>query len=124
MALYRLLPHAGLPEYFANWKEFRGYCKVMIDCQTIASYKDIYWDIRPRPDLGTIEFRICDTPPTLAITMGLVALTRCLVIHSLRLLDEHPQLRRGDIRRQWIAVDLGAGRSCCNAIRYALSIAA
>ena len=50
IALYRLLPHAGLPQYFVNWKEFRGYCKVMKDCHTIASFKDIYWDIRPRPE--------------------------------------------------------------------------
>src|SRR5947208_1392192 len=50
IALYRLLPHAGLPLYFSNWKEFRHYCKVMTDCQTISSFKDIYWDILPHPD--------------------------------------------------------------------------
>jgi carboxylate-amine ligase len=104
-ALYRLLPHAGVPRYFSTWKDFRNFCRVMRDCKALPSFKDIYWDIRPRPDLGTIEFRICDTPPTLAITLGLVALTRSLVIHSLRLLEERPQVRRGDIRRHWIAVE-------------------
>jgi carboxylate-amine ligase len=104
-ALYRLLPHAGVPRYFSTWRAFRNFCRIMSNCKVIASFKDIYWDIRPRPDLGTIEFRICDMPPTLAITMGLVALTRCLVIHSLRLLEERPQLRRGDIRRHWLAVE-------------------
>jgi carboxylate-amine ligase len=104
-ALYRLLPHAGVPRYFAKWKEFRNYCHVMRDCKTIQSFKDIYWDIRPRPDLGTIEFRICDMPPSLRITLGLVALTRCLVISGLRLLKERPRLLRGDMRRHWIAVE-------------------
>lgn len=104
-ALYRLLPHAGVPRYFSKWKEFRTFCHVMQDCKAMASFKDIYWDIRPRPDLGTIEFRICDTPPSLAITLGLVALTRALVVSSLRLLEEHPQLRRGDMRRHWIAIE-------------------
>ena len=105
IALYRLLPHAGLPLYFSNWKEFRRYCKVMMDCQTIASFKDIYWDIRPRPDFGTIEFRVCDMPMTLAETLRLVALIHCLAISGLRLLEERPRLRRGDIRRHWIAVE-------------------
>ncbi len=105
MALYRLLPHSGLPAYFTSWKEFRGYCKVMIDCQTIASHKDIYWDIRPRPDFGTIEFRICDMPLTLTETLSIVALIHSLTIFALRLLADNPRMQRGDIRRHWIAVE-------------------
>src|SRR5262249_52564556 len=105
VALYRLLPHAGVPRYFGSWKDFRSYCHVMHDCRAIRPFKDIYWDIRPRPDFGTIEFRICDMPPTLSLTLGLVALTRSLVISSLRLLEERPRLMRGDIRRHWVAVE-------------------
>jgi glutamate---cysteine ligase / carboxylate-amine ligase len=104
-ALYRLLPHAGLPQYFTTWKEFRGYCKVMRDCQTISSFKDIYWDIRPRPDLGTIEFRVCDMPATLTQTLRLVAFIHALAVYGTRLLQERPRMRRGDIRKHWIAVE-------------------
>jgi carboxylate-amine ligase len=104
-ALYRALPHAGVPRYFPNWKGFRTFCRVMRDCKAIASPKDIYWDIRPRPELGTIEFRMCDQPLSLAMTCSVVALIRCLVIHALRLLEELPLLRRGDMRRHWIAVE-------------------
>jgi carboxylate-amine ligase len=74
-------------------------------CQAIQSTKDIYWDIRPRPQTGTIEFRICDMPPTLTHVLGLVSLIRCLVIASQRLLQDKPRLRRGDLRRYWIAVE-------------------
>jgi carboxylate-amine ligase len=105
IALYRLLPHAGLPLYFSDWKEFRNYCKVMKDCDTISSFKDIYWDIRPRPDFGTIEFRICDLPLTITETLRLVALIRALSVSGLRLLHEHPRMRRGNIKRHWIAVE-------------------
>lgn len=104
-ALYRLLPQAGVPGYFPRWKDFRNFCQVMTDAKAIQSFKDIYWDIRPRPDFGTIEFRVCDMPPSLAIALGIVALTRSLVINSLRLLAERPLLCRGDIRRHWIAVE-------------------
>jgi carboxylate-amine ligase len=104
-ALYRSLPHAGVPRYFPNWKGFRTFCRVMRDCKAIASPKDIYWDIRPRPELGTIEFRMCDQPMSLAMSCSVVALIRSLVLNARRLLDEFPQLRRGDMRRQWIAVE-------------------
>lgn len=105
IALYRLLPHAGLPLYFSDWKEFRNYCKVMRDTRAIGSFKDIYWDIRPRPDFGTIEFRICDLPLTITETLRLAALVRALAVSGLRLLEERPTLKKGNIKRHWIAVE-------------------
>ncbi len=104
-ALYNLLPHAGLPPYFEDWREFRDYCRVMEGCRVMRSFKDVYWDIRPRPDFGTVEFRICDAPATLAATLGLVALTRCLVLWALRVLEEQPRRRRRDRRHNWIGVE-------------------
>ncbi len=104
-ALYRMLPHSGVPMYFYNWKEFRNYHKVMRDTGAIRSSKDIYWDIRPCPSFGTIEFRVCDMPLTLSRVFGLTALIHGMVISAQRLLEERPLLRRGDIRRHWMAVE-------------------
>jgi carboxylate-amine ligase len=104
-ALYNLLPHAGLPAYFGDWQEFRNYCRVMQGCQVMRSFKDVYWDIRPRPDFGTVEFRICDAPASLAATLALVALTRCLVIWALRTLEEQPRRRRRDRRHNWVGTE-------------------
>ena len=102
-ALFRLTPHAGLPHYFPAWKEFCAYVEVMRACQAIRNTKDIYWDIRPRPQQGTVEFRVCDMPPDLAITLGIAALIRTLVVAAQRLLEERPRLKRGDLRRYWVA---------------------
>ncbi len=104
-ALFQLAPHSGMPHYFANWKDFTAYCRVMHSCEAITATKDIHWDIRPRPQTGTIEFRICDVPPTFSAVLGLTALMRCLTIAAQRLLEEKPRLRRGDLRRYWIAVE-------------------
>src|SRR5262249_50524156 len=71
----------------------------------ISSFKDIYWDIRPRPDFGTIEFRICDMPASLPVALGLVAMIRSLVTSSVRLLEDSPKAQRGDMRRHWVAVE-------------------
>jgi glutamate---cysteine ligase / carboxylate-amine ligase len=105
VALYRLLPHAGVPRHFRDWKEFRSFYRVMRDCGAMHSTKDIYWDIRPCPQFGTIEFRICDMPDSLGATFALVALIRSFVISAQRLLEEKPALRRGDSRRHWIAIE-------------------
>jgi carboxylate-amine ligase len=87
----------------------------MLGSRAIASMKDIYWDIRPRPDFGTIEVRIFDAPPTLGATLSLAALTRSLVIATERRLAERPQLCRGDARKQWMALE-----NKWSAIRYGL----
>jgi glutamate---cysteine ligase / carboxylate-amine ligase len=104
-ALYGLLPHAGVPRHFSTWKEFQNFCMIMKECDAFQSFKDIYWDIRPRPDFGTIEIRICDMPPNLATTLGLVTLIRSLVISNLRLLSDQPHLCQGDMRLHLIAVE-------------------
>lgn len=104
-ALYGLVPHAGVPRNFENWKEFRNYCHTLRECKVMQSHRDVKWDIRPRADFGTVEFRICDVPGTTDQIFGIAALLRCLVIFGQRLMDEKPQLRRGDVRRQWIAVE-------------------
>lgn len=104
-ALYRMLPHSGVPMYFYNWKDFRTFYRVMKDTGAIRSTKDIYWDVRPCPSFGTIEFRVCDMPLTLTTVFGLTALIHCLTISAQRLLEERPLLRRGDIRRHWMAVE-------------------
>ena len=98
-----LAAHAGTPPHFSNWQGFRRYCEIMHEANVIQRTKDIYWDIRPRPGFGTIEFRICDAPPTLAWLLGLVAFTRCLVIDTLRRREDKPPSEPGDPFRLWLA---------------------
>ncbi|HVP73998.1 MAG TPA: YbdK family carboxylate-amine ligase [Phycisphaerales bacterium] len=100
--LYGLVAHSGVPPQFQNWRDFRTYCQVMRDCNALQSFKGIKWDIRPRPDLGTIEFRICDAPASLDVAMALSAIIRSLVISTRRLMAENPDAQRSDRRREWI----------------------
>ncbi len=104
-ALFQLLPHTGMPVHFADWQGFADYCAVMHGCNAIAGTKDLHWDIRARPQTGTIEFRVCDVPPTLDAILVLTALMRCLAVATQRRLEKKPRLRRGDPRRYWVAVE-------------------
>jgi carboxylate-amine ligase len=40
--------------------------------------KDFYWDIRPKPEYGTVEIRVCDTPLTVTRAAQLAAYAQAL----------------------------------------------
>ena len=58
-------PLSGRAPFTLNWDEFaNGYFTKMEATGVVKSMKDFYWDIRPKPEYGTIELRVCDTPLT------------------------------------------------------------
>ena len=58
-------PLSGRAPYTLSWDEFaNGYFTKMEATGVVKSMKDFYWDIRPKPEYGTIELRVCDTPLT------------------------------------------------------------
>ena len=48
-----------------TWGEFENYFDKMTGTSVVKSMKDFYWDIRPKPEFGTIEIRVFDTPLTI-----------------------------------------------------------
>lgn len=87
------LPYADIPPYFANWEEFSSFFNILHKRKIVKKMKDIYWHIRPSPEFGTVEFRICDIPSTLDEAMALAALIQCLVVWALEDVKEHPEKR-------------------------------
>ncbi len=73
------LPTAGPPHRLSDWKEFEDYMDTLLRAGTIRSIKEVWWDIRPHPDFGTIEIRMCDGVPTLREIGMVAALSQCLV---------------------------------------------
>ncbi len=73
------LPTAGPPHLLADWAEFETYMATLLRAQTIRSIKEVWWDIRPHPDFGTIEVRMFDGIPTLREVGMAAALCQSLV---------------------------------------------
>jgi glutamate---cysteine ligase / carboxylate-amine ligase len=73
------LPTAGLPFMLDDWDEFERYMHTLLKTKAISSIKEVWWDIRPHPDFGTVELRICDGIPTLAEVGMVAAISQCLV---------------------------------------------
>jgi carboxylate-amine ligase len=73
------MPTAGLPYQLAGWDRFEQYMDTLISTNAIESVREVWWDIRPHPDFGTVELRICDGLPTLDEIGAVAALSQCLV---------------------------------------------
>ena len=57
-------PLSGQIPFVHSWKEFLEYFEKMRGYGIVESMKDFYWDIRPKPEYGTVEVRVFDTPLT------------------------------------------------------------
>jgi carboxylate-amine ligase len=77
--VFEALPTAGLPYQLAGWQEFEQLMTTLVSSKAITSIREVWWDIRPHPDFGTVELRICDGLPRLTEITACAALSQCLV---------------------------------------------
>lgn len=75
---FESMPSGGHPPILTSWIEFEGLMSKMIQSRSIQSYKDLWWDIRPSLNYGTVEVRICDSLPTLEENVSLISLIHLL----------------------------------------------
>lgn len=85
--VFESLPSTGLPPYLADWAEFERFMTSLINAGAMTTIREVWWDIRPHPDFGTVELRMCDAMPTMSETCALAALAQCAVERYDELLD-------------------------------------
>jgi glutamate---cysteine ligase / carboxylate-amine ligase len=85
--VFEALPTAGLPYQLSGWDAFERYMDILIHSHAIESIREVWWDIRPHPNFGTVELRICDGLPSLDEIGCVAALAQCLVERFDRQLD-------------------------------------
>ena len=83
--IFRRFPRTGVPDYFGSWSEFENYVKLLVDLKCIEDAKKIWWDVRPHPTYGTLEFRVCDVPTRPADAVMLGALCQAIVVKLYKL---------------------------------------
>ncbi len=77
-------PLSGHMPEVESWAEFNVFFDEMAGYGIVESMKDFYWDIRPKPEYGTIEIRICDTPLNVEVAAQLAAYAQTLAADLLR----------------------------------------
>ena len=84
-------PMSGRAPFTLAWQEFTDvYFAKMERTNIIKSMKDFYWDLRPKPEYGTIELRVCDTPLTVERAAALAGYLQALCRHLLEKKDAAP----------------------------------
>ena len=117
------LPTAGLPRQMRNWSEYVWLVNHLVDTGFINTIREIWWDIRPHHNFGTVEIRVCDMPPDLDSVLALTALVQCLVVAISNQIDEgtfqseyHPMMVK---QNKWRATRYGAEAKLVNNDDYA-----
>jgi carboxylate-amine ligase len=82
-------PLSGQCPPLADWAAFHRHFSFLQACGIAQSIKDLYWDVRPKPEFGTVEIRVCDTPLTVEKACALTAFAQSLAAWLLR---ERPAL--------------------------------
>ena len=73
------LPTAGLPTLMRNWSEYVWLVNHLIETHFITTIREIWWDVRPHHNFGTVEVRVCDMPGNLDDCLAIAALIQSLV---------------------------------------------
>jgi glutamate---cysteine ligase / carboxylate-amine ligase len=92
-AIFRRFPRTGVPDHFGSWGEYDNYINLLVDLHCIDNGKKIWWDLRPHPTFGTLEFRICDVPTRVEETICLAALMQAVVVKLHRLYTKNMGFR-------------------------------
>lgn len=116
------LPTAGLPTLMRNWSEYVWLIHHLIDTGFIQSIREIWWDVRPHHNFGTVEVRVCDMPGSLDDCLALAALIQSLVKALSDQIDQgtyqhdcHPMMVR---QNKWRATRFGTRAKLVDSYTY------
>ncbi len=107
-------PHGGPMPRTASWPEFEELVEELFSTQLAFSLKDIYWDVRPKPEFGTVEVRVFDTPLSVDKAVALAAFARAcaaLAMDGALRLAETPHPESADRASRFLACRDGLSAS-------------
>lgn len=77
-AAVRAYPRFELPRAFRDYEDFLRVADQLIAAAGVADYTYIWWDVRPHPNLGTVEVRGMDVQARPAANAAIAALIQAL----------------------------------------------
>jgi carboxylate-amine ligase len=92
--VFRRFPRTGIPDHFSSWGEYEHYVDMLIELHCIDNAKKIWWDLRPHPTFGTLEFRICDVPTAPRESIAIAAVAQAIIVKLYRLRERNLGFRR------------------------------
>ena len=109
--IFRRFPRTGVPDHFGSWSEYENYIQLLVDLHSIDDAKKIWWDVRPHPTFGTLEFRVCDVPtsPETAVMLGALVQAIVVKLYNLRVRNQGFRIYRRALieENKWRAARYG-----------------
>jgi carboxylate-amine ligase len=81
-ALFRGFPRAVVPPPFENFDDWARTVASVVRVGELEDYTFVWWDLRPHPNLGTVEVRAMDSQSSLATVQALAELIQGLAIDA------------------------------------------
>jgi carboxylate-amine ligase len=78
--LSELLPRQGIPPSFASWEDYAAALRWGMAVGAFPHPGSWWWELRPHPRLGTLEFRVPDAQSAVADVAGVAAVVQALAI--------------------------------------------
>ncbi len=76
--VFRAFPRVGVPPYYGTWDIYSHRVEQMMRGGAIPDYTYLWWDVRPHPNLGTVELRVFDQQTRVEHTIAFAALGQAL----------------------------------------------
>jgi carboxylate-amine ligase len=86
--VFRAFPRVGIPPYYGSWETYSERVEQMMRGGAIEDYTYLWWDVRPHPNLGTVEIRVFDQQTRVEHTIGFAAFTLALAHRLIQLRDD------------------------------------
>src|SRR6266568_2880118 len=83
--VFRRFPRTGVPEQFESWSAYENFINLLVKLNCIDNGKKIWWDVRPHPTFGTLEFRMFDVSTKVEEAVAIAALTQAIIVKLHRL---------------------------------------
>jgi len=106
--VFRAFPRVGIPPHYGGWEIYSRRVSQMVRAGAIEDYTFLWWDVRPHPNLGTVETRIFDQSSRLEDTVAFAALTVALAHRFATLFDAEEPL----VEQPWELIDDNKVRAC------------
>ncbi|HYC80345.1 MAG TPA: YbdK family carboxylate-amine ligase [Solirubrobacterales bacterium] len=79
----RAYPRFQVPRRFRDYEDFCRVADQLIAAAGVDDYTYIWWDVRPHPNLGTVEVRAVDVQADAATSVALAALIQAIAAKEL-----------------------------------------
>jgi carboxylate-amine ligase len=82
-SVVRSYPRFQVPRRFRDFEDFQRVSEQLMAAAGVDDYTYIWWDVRPHPNLGTVEVRALDVQTTAVTSAALAALIQAIAAKEL-----------------------------------------